>query len=173
MDTIKQFTAGASNGDIMKYTGNLSDQESSANTTNGSDNTDDLLNDDFVINAKNSSLDNNKLVIGFSTAVTQNGLSSGTAIDFTGAGISSSQIIGAIETSLENSNAGSGAGLLSGTGGAVSHGDINEAKLLLFTDGGSGANEDVAMVIYNEGGSAEGDYSGELTLANILQSDNI
>ena len=157
----------------MKYTGNLSDQESSANTTNGSDGTDDLLNGDFVINAKNSSLDNNKLVIGFSTAVTQNGLSSGTAINFTGAGISSSQIIGAIETSLENSNAGSGTGLLSGTGGAVSHGDINEAKILLFTDGGSGANEDVAMVIYNEGGSAEGDYSGELTLANILESTTI
>ena len=50
---------------------------------------------------------------------------------------------------------------------------INEAKILLFTDGGSGANEDVAMVIYNEGGSAEGDYSGELTLANILESTTI
>jgi len=46
-------------------------------------------------------------------------------------------------------------------------------KILLFTDGGSGANEDVAMVIYNEGGSAEGDYSGELTLANILESTTI
>ena len=50
---------------------------------------------------------------------------------------------------------------------------INEAKILLFTDGGSGANEDVAMVIYNEGGSAEGDYSGELRLANILESTTI
>ena len=50
---------------------------------------------------------------------------------------------------------------------------INEAKILLFTDGGSGANEDVAMVIYNEGGFAEGDYSGELTLANILESTTI
>ena len=35
------------------------------------------------------------------------------------------------------------------------------------------ANEDVAMVIYNEGGSAEGDYSGKLTLANILESTTI
>ena len=52
MDIVKQFTAGSSNGDIMKYTGNLSDQESSANTTNGSDGTDDLVNGDFVINAK-------------------------------------------------------------------------------------------------------------------------
>ena len=44
---------------------------------------------------------------------------------------------------------GSGNGLLSGTGGAVNHGDINETKILLFTDGGSGSNEDVAMVIYS------------------------
>ena len=50
---------------------------------------------------------------------------------------------------------------------------INEAKILLFTDGGSGANEDVAMVIYNKGVRAEGDYSGELTLANILESTTI
>ena len=50
---------------------------------------------------------------------------------------------------------------------------INEVKILLFTDGGSGANEDVAMVIYNEGGSAEGDYSGELKLVNILESTTI
>ena len=42
MDIIKQFNAGSSNGDILKYTGNLNDQESSANTTNGSDGTDDL-----------------------------------------------------------------------------------------------------------------------------------
>ena len=29
------------------------------------------------------------------------------------------------------------------------------------------------MVIYNEGGSSEADYSGELTLASILESTNI
>ena len=56
MDIVKQFTAGSSNGDIMKYTGNLSDQESSANTTNGSDGTDYLVNGDFVINSKKSTL---------------------------------------------------------------------------------------------------------------------
>ena len=48
---------------------------------------------------------------------------------------------------LENKNAGSGNGLLSGqTGGKVSPWNINETKLLFFTDGGSGSNEDVAMV---------------------------
>ena len=50
----------------------------------------------------NSSLEIAQLVIGFTTSVTQNGLASGSSIDFTGAGISSSMIISAIETSLEN-----------------------------------------------------------------------
>ena len=100
-------------------------------------------------------------------------MSSGTSIDFTGAGISSSQIISAIETSLENSNAGSGSGLLSGTGTGVFHGDGNESKILLFTDGGSGSNEDVAMVIYTEGATSDMDFSGELTLANILESTSL
>ena len=95
MDIIKQFTAGASNGDILKYIGNLTDSESSANTTTGSDNTDNLLSADFTSNAKNSSVDITHLVVGFKTAVTVNGLAGGTAIDFTGAGISSSQILGA------------------------------------------------------------------------------
>ena len=52
MDIINQFNAGATNGDILKYIGNLSDVESSANTTNGSDGNDDFLNADFVSNAK-------------------------------------------------------------------------------------------------------------------------
>ena len=56
--------------------------------------------------------------------------------------------LGAIETSLENKNAsGSGNGLLSGASSqAVLNGEANETKLLLFTDGGSGSNEDVAVV---------------------------
>ena len=123
------------------------------------------------MNTKNSSLDVSNIVVGFDTAVTLNGLSSGTLIDFTGAGISSSQIIGAIETSLENTNDGSGNGLLSGSSGArVANAGASESRLLLFTDGGSGAAEDVAMVIYSEGSSADSDYSSELTLTNVLKS---
>ena len=85
-DIIQQFNAGASNGDIMKYTGNLTDRGTPENVTIGSDSTDDLLSADFNINATHQSLNNNKLIVGFNTAVTQNGLSAGTAIDFTGAG---------------------------------------------------------------------------------------
>ena len=176
MDIINQFNAGATNGDILKYIGNLSDVESSANTTNGSDGNDDLLNADFVSNAKNSSLDITHLVVGFTTAVTVTGQAGGTAIDFTGAGISSSQILGAIETSLENTNDGSGGGngLLSGASGAqVTQGDINESKLLLFTDGGSGSAQDVAMVLYEEGSASEANFNTELTLASVLKSVDI
>ena len=176
MDIINQFNAGATNGDILKYIGNLSDVESSANTTNGSDGNDDLLNADFVTNAKNSSLDITHLVVGFTTAVTVTGQAGGTAIDFTGAGISSSQILGAIETSLENTNDGSGGGngLLSGASGAqVTQGDINESKLLLFTDGGSGSAQDVAMVLYEEGSASEANFNTELTLASVLKSVDI
>ena len=176
MDIIQQFTAGATNGDILKYIGNLTDSESSANTSTGSDNTDNLLSADFVANAKNSSLDITHLVVGFTTAVTVNGQSGGTAIDFTGAGISSSQILSAIETSLENTNDGSGGGngLLSGSSSAqVTQGDINESKLLLFTDGGSGAAQDVAMVLYDEGSASEANFNTELVLASVLKSVDI
>ena len=176
MDIIQQFTAGATNGDILKYIGNLTDSESSANTSTGSDNTDNLLSADFVANAKNSSLDITHLVVGFTSAVTVNGQSGGTAIDFTGAGISSSQILSAIETSLENTNDGSGGGngLLSGASGAqVIQGDINESKLLLFTDGGSGTAQDVAMVLYDEGSASEANFNTELVLASVLKSVDI
>ena len=131
---------------------------------------------DFVANSKNSSLDITHLVVGFTTAVTVNGQSGGTAIDFTGAGISSSQILSAIETSLENTNDGSGGGtgLLSGSSSAqVTQGDINESKLLLFTDGGSGAAQDVAMVLYDEGSASEANFNTELVLASVLKSVDI
>ena len=173
---INQFNAGASNGDILKYIGNLSDVESSANVTTGSDSNDDLLSADFVSNAKNASLDITHLVVGFTTAVTSTGQAGGTAIDFTGAGISSSMILGAIETSLENANDGSGGGngLLSGASGAqVTQGDISESKLLLFTDGGSGTAQDVAMVLYEEGSASEANFNTELTLASVLKSVDI
>ena len=174
MDIIKQFNAGASNGDILKYTGNLSDVEGTANTSNGSDGNDDLISADFTVNTTNSSLDITKLVIGFNTAVTQNGLSSGTTIDFTGAGVSSSIILGAIESSLENTNSGSGSGLLSGASGAqVIQGGTDETKFLLFTDGGSGAAEDVAVVLYDEGNEVEQDFNSELTLTGVLKSVDI
>ena len=173
MDTIKEFTAGAS-GDIMKYTHTLQDPESSQNIAIGSNNTDEILSVDFIIGSLHSSTDITQLVIGFTTAVTQNGLSSGSSIDFTGIGVSSSQIVGAIEMSLENTNAGSGNGLLSGVSGTqVMQGDINETKLLLFTDGGSGSAEDVAIIRYSEGSTSETDFSGELTLTNVLQSVDI
>ena len=173
MDTIKEFTAGAS-GDIMKYTHTLQDSESSQNIAIGSDNTDEILSVDFIIGSLHSSTDITQLVIGFTTAVTQNGLTSGSSIDFTGIGVSSSQIVGAIEMSLENTNAGSGNGLLSGVSGTqVIQGDINETKLLLFTDGGSGSAEDVAIIRYSEGSTSETDFSGELTLTSVLQSVDI
>ena len=101
---------------------------------------------------------------------------SGSSIDFTGAGISSSMIISAIETSLENQNdaSGSGNGLLSGASNqAVANGEANETKLLLFTDGGSGSAEDVAVVLYDEGSNPEMDFDGELTLTNVLKSVDI
>ena len=153
--------------------GDLDDKESSNNTSNGSNGSDEITSADFTSNNQNSSLDIAQLVVTFNTAVTQNGLSSGTAIDFTGAGITSSQIIGAIESSLENANSGSGNGLLSGAAAKVSPGDANETKLLLFTDGGSGSAEDVAMVYYNEGGLVEQSYSGELTLTHVIKSIDI
>ena len=84
--------------------------------------------------------------------------------------------MGAIETSLENTNDGSGGGngLLSGASGAqVTQGDINESKLLLFTDGGSGSAQDVAMVLYEEGSASEANFNTELTLASVLKSVDI
>ena len=87
LDLIKQFKAGSTNGDIFKYTGNLNDVESSQNLSNGSNNTDEILSGDFISQSKNASLDIVNLVIGFQTGITQNGLSSGSAIDFTGTGI--------------------------------------------------------------------------------------
>ena len=40
----------------------------------------------------------------------------------------------------------------------------NESKILLFTDGGSGAAEDVAIVLYTmRVEAAEGDFTNELT----------
>lgn len=178
MDIIQQFTAGATNGDILKYIGNLTDAESSANITTGNDNNDDLLSADFSFNATNSSLDITHLVVGFTTAVTKNGLASGSgglSIDFTGAGVSSSIILGAIETSLENANDGSGSGngLLSGAAAQVTEGDVNESKLLLFTDGGTSSDQDIAMVIYDEGGTSEANFNTELTLASVLKSVDI
>ena len=56
------------------------------------------------------------------------------------------------------------------TGGNVVSSNINVKKFLLFTDGGAGANEDIAIVLYQEGSSYEADFSGELTLTNILKS---
>ena len=85
-------------------------------------------------------------------------------------------IISAIETSLENQNdaSGSGNGLLSGASSqAVANGEANETKLLLFTDGGSGSAEDVAVVLYDEGSNPEMDFDGELTLTNVLKSVDI
>ena len=124
--------------------------------------------------SKNLSLDIDNLVITFNTAVTQNGLTSGSTIDFTGAGVSSSQILGAIETSLENKNDGSGSGLLSGSSNQqVLQANSNVSQLLLFTDGGSGSNEDVALVLYNESSSSDLDYGGELTLTNIIKGIDI
>ena len=64
----------------MKYAGNLANGGSS-NTTNGSDNNDDLVSVDFKSSSKNLSLDIDHLVITFNTAVTQNGLTSGSTID--------------------------------------------------------------------------------------------
>ena len=58
----------------------------------------------FPSNNQNSSLDVAQLVMGFNTAVTQNGYLQD-CNDFTGAGISSSQIIGQLN-SLENTNLG-------------------------------------------------------------------
>ena len=57
MDIIQQFNAGASNGDILKYIGNLTDQK--VLQIHQMDQMDqiNLLNADFVTNAKNSSLD--------------------------------------------------------------------------------------------------------------------
>ena len=78
--------------------------------------------------------------------------------------------------SLENTNDGSGGGngLLSGASGAqVTQGDINESKLLLFTDGGSGSAQDVAMVLYEEGSASEANFNTELTLASVLKSVDI
>ena len=83
--------------------------------------------------------------------------------------------MGAIETSLENANDGSGSGngLLSGAAAQVTEGDVNESKLLLFTDGGTGSDQDVAMVIYDEGGTSEANFNTELTLASVLKSVDI
>ena len=157
----------------MKYTGDL---VTSSNNSYGSNNTDELVSGDFIINTKNSTLDTNHLIIGFSTAVTQNGLATGSAIDFTGAGISSSMILSAIQSSLENSNDGSGSsnGLLSGSSASrVINDGVNETKILLFTDGGSGSAEDVAVVLYSEGGTADQSFTNELTLTNLLKSTDI
>ena len=67
-----------------------------------------------------------------------------------------------------------GNGLLSGSSSAqVTQGDINESKLLLFTDGGSGAAQDVAMVLYDEGSASEANFNTELVLASVLKSVDI
>ena len=109
------------------------------------------------------------MVIGFQTGLTQSGLASGAAVDFTGIGVYSTQILGYVETALENTNDGSGSGLLSGASGQqVLQGDVNEIKLLLCHDGGVGAAVDTAIVLYNEGSSSEADFSGELSLLALI-----
>ena len=169
MDLIEQFKAGATNGDIFKYTGNLTDVESSLNSSNGTNGSDEILSVDFLNQSKNSSLDVSNLVIGFQTGVTQNGLSDGAKIDFTAVGISSIQILAHIETSLENKNDGGGSGYLSGSSGQqVLQGDANEIKILLFDDGGTGVEKDTAVVLYQEGGVAESDFSGELSILALI-----
>ena len=50
----------------------------------------------------------------------------------------------------------------------VINGEANETKLLLFTDGGSGSAEDVAVVIYDEGGIQKWILMVNLTLTNVL-----
>ena len=74
-----------------------------------------------------------------------------------------------METALENTNDGSGSGLFSGeTGASVIAGDVNEVKLLLVTDGGSGSEEDTAVVLYNEGSNSESDFANELSLLALF-----
>ena len=63
--------------------------------------------------------------------------------------------------------------MLSGTAAQVTPGDANETKILLFSDGGSGSAEDVAMLHYNEGNLVENSFSGELTLTHVLKSIDI
>ena len=58
---------------------------------NGGNDIDNLISADFAIFSTTSTINTTKLIIGFNTAITQNGLTSGSAIDFTGAGISASQ----------------------------------------------------------------------------------
>ena len=52
-------------------------------------------------------------------------------------------------------------------------GDANETKILLFSDGGSGSSQDIAIVLYDEGSSAEAEFNTELVLASVLKSVDI
>ena len=73
-------------------------------------------------------------------------------------------IVTAAEAALEDSSSVSSKGLLSGvTGVGVVNGAINTDLILAFSDG-----TNVALLRYQEGTTAEADYSGELTLGGVL-----
>lgn len=155
-DEITSFTAGATDGDVIDLDGStLASGEVAGATTTTDDGVDNIAAGAAVSSAATHAALNvaGDLVYVFTTDI-------GGTVDFTTA--TDAQIVTAIEAALEDTTAN----VLSGNAGtAVAAADnVNAALLLAFTDG-----TNTAVVHYAEGGAAEADFNGELSVIAVLQ----
>lgn len=103
------------------------------------------------------------LGIGSFDATASGILNTTNGIDFAIA--TEANILANVEAALENTSDGGGVGIVSRVNGSgVTNGAAGTDIVFLLDDGGG----DTAVIRYQEGGSAEADYAGELTLLAVI-----
>lgn len=100
---------------------------------------------------------------GFDAATASGGAGNATnGIDFGSA--TEANILANVEAALENASEGGGPGIISRVNGsAVTHGAVGTDIVFLLDDGSN-----TAVIRYQEGGTAEADYAGELSLLGVI-----
>jgi hypothetical protein len=153
-EVIQNFTASGSSVDVFDWT-------SSVKSGNG---TVTSASSDITLLEATSLVSDSLLASATQGAIEFNYTSAKAGIDFTTAG--EATIVATIEGLLETTNAVASTNPL--TNGAT-----NTDMLFVFYEGGGasgGSTSDAVIIRYQEGGSAEADFNGELSVVGILES---